>query len=210
MRLLVENLQLIRNERRLFAGLNFALHGGDSLVLTGPNGVGKSSLLRALPGLLPLSAGKISFQLRPDPEAAVEASLAENCHFLGMTDGLKSALTAAENLNFWSKMLTAGSAAEATWPKAALARLNLATLEHTPVAYLSAGQRRRVALARLLIADKSVWLLDEPTNALDTASQVIFGDMCVAHLDAGGMIIAASHLDLALPKARILNLDPKA
>ena len=208
MRLLVENLQLIRNERRLFAGLNFALYSGDALVLSGANGAGKSSLLRALPGLLPLSHGKISFQLSSTAETPVEASLAENCHFLGMTDGLKPALTAGENLMFWGRMLAAGSSAQTIAAKIALARLNLATLEHTPVAYLSAGQRRRVALARLLSVERPVWLLDEPTNALDSASQTLFRDVCMSHLDTGGMIIAASHLDLALPKARTLSLDP--
>ena len=207
MRLLVENLQLIRNERRLFDGLNFALHDGDSLVLTGANGTGKSSLLRALAGLLALSGGEISFYLDAAAANPGEASLAEHCHFLGMADGLKSALTAAENLMFWGKMLAAGGSAEATAPKTALAQLNLEGLQHTPVAFLSAGQRRRVALARLLIIKRPIWLLDEPTNALDSASQTLFSQLCASHLATGGIVIAASHLDLALPNARSLNLD---
>ena len=207
MRLLVENLQLIRNERRLFDGLNFALHDGDSLVLTGANGTGKSSLLRALAGLLGLSGGGISFYLDAAATNPGEASLAEHCHFLGMADGLKSALTAAENLMFWGKMLAAGGSAEATAPKTALAQLNLEGLQHTPVAFLSAGQRRRVALARLLIIKRPIWLLDEPTNALDSASQTLFSQLCASHLAVGGIVIAASHLDLALPNARSLNLD---
>lgn len=194
MRLLVENLQLIRNERQLFKGLNFELTGGESLLLTGPNGSGKSSLLRTLLGLLNPQQGGITLE-------GAEGTLAENAHFLGMTDGLKAALTAGENLTFWAAMLGGGVSA-----KEALAKLNLAHLEHTPAAYLSAGQRRRVALSRLMVAHRPLWLLDEPTNALDTATLALFATLCRTHLESGGIIIAATHVEMDLANAKTLQI----
>ncbi len=199
LRLLVENLHLIRNERSLFQSLSFSLGAGDALVLAGANGAGKSSLLRALLGLLPLAHGSITLTGRDTP-------LVENAHLLGTADGLKAALSAGENLTFWSRVLRADDGSPLVSPAQALAQVNLAALEHTPVAYLSAGQRRRVALARLLMVERPVWLLDEPVNALDAASQLRFAEICQEHRRAGGMIIAASHVDLGLSDATTLTL----
>lgn len=196
MRLTVDNLQLIRNERQLFKGLSFELSGGEALLLTGANGSGKSSLLRALLGLLATQQGSITLE-------GAEGTIAENAHFLGTNDGLKPALTAGENLNFWAAALGGTSS-----PAYALAKLNLAKLEHTPVAYLSAGQRRRVALSRLAIAHRRVWLLDEPTNALDLATQSLLAALCQAHLETGGLIIAATHVEMSLPNAK--SIEPGA
>jgi heme exporter protein A len=200
LRLIAENLELIRNERQLFSGLNFSLGSGEALLLTGPNGSGKSSLLRALLGFLPFTTGKLSL------EGPNDRTLAETAHYLGHSNGLKSALTAGENLDFWAKMLqleVENSQKAKISPKEALAALKLAHIEHVPVAYLSAGQRRRVALARLLVATRPLWLLDEPTTALDSATVLLFADLCKSHLAQGGMILAATHLDMGLEARRI-------
>ena len=194
MRLIAENLVLVRNERRLLNGVNFTLERGGALVLAGPNGAGKSSLLRALLGFLPFEQGQVRL------EGAADAPLIEHAHYVGHADGLKQALTAGENLEFWVSML--GRSAISV--RAALQLLRLAHVEHLPVGYLSAGQRRRVALARLLVAQRPLWLLDEPTTALDVATQAIFARICAEHLSEGGLILAATHMDLGFDAPRLL------
>ena len=196
MRLIVQNLACRRSGRRIFSGLSFALGPGEALMVTGRNGAGKSSLLAMLAGRLKPDAGTIR------GEAIGEASLPECLHVVGHRDGLKSALTAQENLDFARDLLgdAALSACEA------LAALGLPHVARLPVGYLSAGQRRRVALARLLVCRRPLWLLDEPTAALDLASQEVLAAMMARHRAEGGLVVAATHQALGLEDARELRI----
>jgi heme exporter protein A len=183
-------------------GLSFGLGPGEALIVTGPNGAGKSTLLRALAGLLPLAAGRISIEGTNESLPCREVA-----HYVGHADGNKASLTPAENLAFWAAMLAPRQGrGSALRPAEALASAALARLADVPVSVLSAGQRRRVALARLLVAERPIWLLDEPMTALDTASQARLGDQMRGHLSRGGMIVAAAHGALDLPDARHLQL----
>ena len=198
MRLIVENLACRRSGRRIFSGLSFALAPGEALMVTGRNGAGKSSLLAMLAGRLKPDAGTIR------GEEIGEAALPERLHVVGHRDGLKSALTAQENLDFARDLL--GDAA--LGPREALAALGLPHVAQLPVGYLSAGQRRRVALARLLVCRRPLWLLDEPTAALDLASQEVLAAMMARHRAEGGLVVAATHQALGLEDARELRIGP--
>jgi heme exporter protein A len=199
MRLRGWDLGIERGGRRVIGGLSFEAPEGSTLIVTGPNGAGKTSLLRALAGFLPIEAG--GFELDGgEPERTV----GEQAHYLGHADGVKSALTAGENLAFAAAMLGGDSSREAQL--AALAALGLSHVIDFPARLLSAGQRRRVALARLLVADRPLWLLDEPTTALDAAAQGAFAAIMQAYLQIGGIIVAAAHAPLGLDGARELRL----
>ena len=200
MHLLAANLAIDRGGRRVVAGVSFELRAGQMLQVTGPNGAGKSTLLRALAGLLPLAGGTIACD-----GLAADEPLGSRAHYLGHQDALKGALTARENLAFWATQLGGGGLS----PEAALARLALPQVADYPVAYLSAGQKRRVALARLLVARRELWLLDEPTTALDVAAQALFADILREHLAGGGLAIAATHAPLGVAGARSLQLGPR-
>ena len=195
LRLVVEGLACARGGRPVFAGISFTLEAGEALVVTGPNGAGKSTLLRCLAGLLPRLAGDIVFgglDDRPRGEAA---------HYLGHLDALKGALTVHETLAFWRRLYGgAGDIGEA------LEAVGLEDIEDVPAGYLSAGQRRRVALARLIVAPRPVWLLDEPTSALDEAAQVRLGDLMAMQRARGGVVVAATHAALPLDDAQALRL----
>ena len=195
----VRALCLARGGRRVVEGVTFSLGQGEALLVTGPNGAGKSTLLRALAGLLAPASGEVVFTGAglPPEEGHVYA------HYAGHAEGLKNALTARENLAFWADML---GAAGGLAPEAALGRFALAQVADLPVGWLSAGQKRRVALARLLVAPRPVWLLDEPATALDAAAQAHFSGLMQEHLAAGGLIVAATHAPLGLAGARELRL----
>jgi heme exporter protein A len=199
MRLSAWDLTIERGGRRLFAGLSFAVDQGAALVVTGPNGAGKSSLLRALCGFLPLEAGGFTLE-----GGDAERTVGEQAHYLGHADGVKGALTAGENLAFAAAMLGGRSSREAQ--RDALARVGLAHVIDFPARLLSAGQRRRVALARLLIADRPLWLLDEPATALDAAAQAALAAIMQGRLRGGGIIVAAAHAPLGLEGAQELRL----
>jgi len=190
MQLSASKLTVERGGRIVFSDLSFTLETGGSLTVTGPNGAGKSTLLRALAGFLPLAGGTLS--LTP----ASDETLAEQAHYVGHADALKSVLTVTENLEFLGPMLDAGHGGMAV--EKALAAFGLSHVAGLPSAYLSAGQRRRVALARLLVVKRPVWLLDEPLTALDAASQDLMVEIMAAHLAQGGMIVAATHARLGL------------
>jgi heme exporter protein A len=195
-------LRVDRGGRAIVRDVDFELRAGEALLVLGRNGAGKSTLLRALAGLLPLRGGAIRFN------GAGDAPLAEHAHYIGHSDGLKSALTALDNLDFWSRMLATPSAfARPLSPLQALQKVGLARIGDFPVGYLSAGQKRRVALARLFVAPRPVWLLDEPATALDVGSQRVFAQSMAEHRADGGLIIAATHAPLGLVDAAELRLD---
>ncbi|HEY8067010.1 MAG TPA: heme ABC exporter ATP-binding protein CcmA [Methylosinus sp.] len=204
LRLRVEALAVARGGRRVLFGLGFSLSAGEALIVTGRNGAGKSTLLRALAGLLPRLAGRVEIDGAP---AGEEASL---LHYLAHADGLKAPLTARENLDFWAQFLGGEPDRRSLEPGEALERVGLAHLAQTQVAMLSAGQKRRIALARLLVAFRPLWLLDEPTSALDAASRARLARLMTEHRALGGMIIAATHEPLGLEDARELALGANA
>ncbi len=186
-------LSVERGGRAIFADLGFRLAAGEALVVSGANGAGKSTLLKAIAGLLPLAQGRITVS------PASEARLAELCHYVGHADAVKPSLTALENLSFLAALLATGAARPGLAEvEDALARLGLGEVADLPCAYLSAGQKRRVALARLIVVGRPLWLLDEPLTALDAAAQIIALDIMAAHLAEGGLIVAATHAALPI------------
>ena len=187
MRLVAADLACTRSGRPIFSGMTFSVAAGEAMVLTGRNGAGKSSLLLMLAGLLEPAGGRIA--LEPDDG---ERTVPEQSHYLGHRDALKPGLTPRETLAFWQGLLGAPRAGI----EAALERMGLGHAIDLPCAYLSAGQRRRLAIARLLASWRPLWLLDEPTSALDAASQELFDTIVEEHLAAGGLVIAATHMPL--------------
>jgi len=196
MRLLAESIACQRGGREVFTGLSFAVDKGEALLVTGRNGAGKSSLLRVIAGLVRLAAGRIAFQ-----GGDTESSIAEQAHYVGHQDPVKGALSVAENLAFWSSYL--GGRPN---PRAGLKAVDLDSLADLPAAYLSAGQRRRLSIARLVAVKRPLWLLDEPTAALDAQAQEALGELMRKHLRSGGLIVAASHGPIGIPGARQLRL----
>jgi heme exporter protein A len=201
MRLAGSGLTCVRGGREVFAALDFAVDGGEALAVTGRNGAGKSSLLRLIAGLLVPVGGSIRLE-----DGDSDRLLAEQCHFLGHRDGLKPSLTVKENLDFWREFLGGARGLDVT---ASLDALQIAHLAGLPASYLSAGQRRRLALARLIAVQRPVWLLDEPTSALDTNAQSLLAALMAGHLQGGGLIVAATHDALGVP-ARELRIGAAA
>jgi heme exporter protein A len=187
----------------LATGIGFALAAGEALAVTGPNGAGKSTLLRVLAGLLAPAEGQIALG-----GEGVDTVARVNVHYLGHADALKPSLTVAENLDFWASALKTGRRGPPA--REALARLTLAHAADLPAGYLSAGQRRRVALARLLVAPRPVWLLDEPATALDAAAQMQLARIMAEHLGSNGIIVAATHAPLRLAASRELRMGGEA
>jgi len=198
------SLTCVRGERRVFQGLDFALPAGGALVLTGANGSGKSSLLRVMAGLLHPAAGGLLWAGRPVAEDA-EAHRAR-LHYLGHLDAVKPVLTLAENLAFWAR-LRAAAGGGGLRIEAALAAFDLTALAEVPGRRLSAGQRRRLALARLIAAPAELWLLDEPTVGLDRASLGRLAAALAEHRAGGGRVVAATHAPIELPGAEMLSLE---
>ena len=205
MRLVAENVSVARGGQVFFSGISFSLAAGEALVVSGPNGVGKSTLLRVLAGLLLDSEGSVTL------EGGDYEQVAEACHYLGHRNGMKHALSVGENLAFWQRFMHSENG-RAPSPDIAHATeaVGLAGLEHLPFGYLSAGQQRRMAMARLLLFWRPVWILDEPTAALDAGSIEIFAGLVSRHLDDGGLVVAATHQPLGLKAPRSLVLQPNA
>ena len=192
-----EGLAAFRGERLVFRDVGFSLQAGGALILTGPNGSGKSTLLRLLAGLLRPAAGMLRWN---GEDAFLDLPThARRIAYVGHLDAIKPGLTARENLAFAAR-LSGGSADHA------LAALGLEALAELPARMLSAGQRRRLALSRLTLAQPALWLLDEPTVGLDSQSVARFGHVMDAHRAGGGLVVAATHLPLPLGAARELAL----
>lgn len=189
MRLSGRDVRCVRGGREVFSGLNFEASAGEALAVTGSNGSGKTSLLRLIAGLLTISGGSIGLE-----GGEAELTLPEQAHYLGHRDALKPALSVTENLAFWRDFL----GGEASDVGTSLSTVGLDHAVHLPAAYLSAGQRRRLSIARLLAVRRPVWLLDEPTNALDAAGQSMFAALMGDHLARGGLIVAATHAPLGI------------
>ena len=201
-RVVIEDLAVVRGERRLFEGLNLSLAAGEAVALTGPNGAGKTSLLRAVAGLIRPERGSITFHGEAGPLDADEAR-SSSLHLLGHQDGLKTGRTAGEEFAFWGRWTGATRMAEA------IATFDLGPLLPLEVRKLSAGQRRRLTLARLAASPRTLWLLDEPMAPLDAARRAQFGAAMGEHLAAGGMILAAVHDPLPVA-ARNLSIGAGA
>jgi heme exporter protein A len=189
-----------RGERWLFDGLDLALGPGEVLVVTGPNGTGKTTLLRILAGLLSAAEGAVCW----DPPPA-EGRVA--LHYLGHQNSVKGALTVAQNLAFWQRLAGANDGVAAA---AAQAMFGLEDLVDLPARVLSAGQQRRLALSRLVAIPAPLWLLDEPTTALDAGSVAAFARAVAAHREKGGMAILATHQDLGFEPTFRLDMGASA
>ena len=196
MQLSGRGVSCVRGGREVFSGLDFEAGSGEAVAVVGRNGSGKTSLLRLIAGLLIPAGGTIALA-----GGDAELTLPEQCHYLGHRDALKPALSVHENLAFWRDFLggAAGDLGQC------LSAVGLAHATHLPAAYLSAGQRRRLSIARLLVVRRPVWLLDEPTSALDAAGQELFVGVMRDHLAGGGIIVAATHLPLGI-NARELRM----
>ncbi|WP_367198677.1 heme ABC exporter ATP-binding protein CcmA [Amorphus sp. 3PC139-8] len=189
----MRDLTVDRGGRRVLDGLSLDVAAGEGLAVTGQNGTGKSTLLRVLAGLLKPTGGELTF-VGADPERSIGAF----SHYVGHLDAVKSQETVSETMAFWATWL--GGAADIDAIEDALVPLELDHLIELPTAFLSAGQKRRLALSRLNVARRPIWLLDEPTSALDVASEGRFAAMMDAHLDAGGLIVAATHAPLGVSR----------
>ncbi len=200
MKLIVENLCLARAGKLIVSALSIDVEAGEALIVTGGNGTGKSTTLRGISGLLPLEDGTIS--LFDETGKQFENPVREYCHYLGHQNGMKSALTVRENLEFWQNFM--GDAHLSI--DEALDELELKHTLDLPFSYLSAGQKRRVALARLLVSDRPLWILDEPTAGLDAQSVALFSNLAGAFLNDGGILIVATHLPLGLERTKTLNM----
>ena len=199
--LVVDNLSQRYGDLVLFTHLSFRVAAGRALVVTGENGSGKSTLLRTIAGLMAPDAGAVRLEGGAD-----EATIAEQCHHVSFLNATKPELTATENLALWRDILGEGEGAVSI--AEALDRLGLSDFANSRVEILSTGLRRRVALARVLVAHRPLWLLDEPTAALDQASCGLVAEMIEAHLKAGGLAVIATHLDLGIEGLDTLDLTP--
>ncbi len=195
-------IEVERGGRLALSAPGFEVGAGQAGVLRGPNGAGKSTLLRALAGLLPMAAGDArldGLSMKADREEFM-AKVA----YAGHLDAVKPAMSVRENLASWAALYESAPAGV----DPALAAFNLTAIADTPAAYCSAGQKRRLGLSRLLVMDRSVWLLDEPTVSLDTASVALFAEAVSTHCAAGGVALAATHIEIGLPEGPRIDLAP--
>lgn len=206
MELVVEELSCVRGGRRVFAEARFTIGAGRLAVLTGPNGSGKSTLLRTIAGLLPAERGDARFgaaSLRDDREG-----YQEQVAYVGHLDGVKPSLTVRENMRSWARVAgaSAGALLEARID-AALRQFKLEGLDRAPASACSAGQKRRLGLTRLVLTPKPLWLLDEPTVALDAAANAALGELIAEHRAGGGVTLAATHAPLSIAPDDTLSMN---
>jgi len=199
--LVVEALCVERGRRLVLENVAFTLASGESLRVTGRNGAGKSTLLRALAGLLPRRSGRIRLGAVEGEDASAAT------HYLAHADGLRGVLTALENLQFWRALLSGPGGGDGLSPLEALTHVGLAPLAEAPVGVLSAGQKRRVALARLFVARRPLWLLDEPLTGLDSRARDHFAQAMRQHCEEGGIVVVSTHDPLGFETTRTLDLD---
>jgi heme exporter protein A len=199
MRLSGNGLMVERGERVIFSGLNFGAAAGELVALTGPNGAGKTTLLRLIAGLIRPQAGTVELEGGDE-----DRTIGQQAHMIGHQHGIKPALTVEENLRFWKDFLGGETV------QGALEGLGLEAFRDFPAGVLSAGQRRRLSLARLLVAQRPIWLLDEPTTGLDQRSLLLLCEHMRGHLQEGGIIIAATHGALGLEPAAVIALGEAA
>jgi heme exporter protein A len=198
--LTAEKLACARGERRIFSGLDFQVAAGEVLVVEGANGAGKTSLLRLIAGFLTPASGSVTFHL----EAGAVRDGEERGHhvgWLGHQDGIKPQMNAGEQLEFFARLYGAKDAVAPV-----LERVGLARQREFPCRYLSAGQKKRLGLARLMLSGRPLWLLDEPFAALDSAGRALAADLMRGHCATGGIVVAATHDPLGLD-ARLLRLE---
>jgi heme exporter protein A len=198
MRLSAVDLACHRGGREVFSGIGFGVAAGQALAVTGRNGAGKSSLLRLVAGFIRPAGGRLWLQ-----GGDSELSIAEQAHYLGHQDAVKPSLSVAENLRFWVAFFDGG----AVKVENALESVGLGGIAALPAAYLSAGQRRRLSIARLLAVKRPIWLLDEPASTLDAAGKDRLTGFMQSHLADGGLILAATHGALGLSATQELSLD---
>ncbi len=197
-RLAFDNVACLRGDRLLFEGLSFALGPGEAALVTGPNGAGKSSLLRLIAGLVPKTSGRLVLEGGDE-----DRPFAEQVHYAGHADALKPSLTARETLAFWRSVY----GEPRLMPDEALEELGIGHLADLPAAYFSAGQKRRLALARLFVSSRPIWLLDEPTSALDSDGEARLTAAIAEHRSRGGLVVLATHQPVDVPEAATLRLD---
>ncbi|MCF6344446.1 MAG: heme ABC exporter ATP-binding protein CcmA [Devosiaceae bacterium] len=210
----MSKLSLIRSERLILSDVNFNIKSGNAIFLRGDNGVGKTSLLMAIAGYLHIGAGEIAWELDNDNEE--ENSLIDNLHFIAHQNAIKPTLSLKDNLMFWCNLYggeqmagVSGTGAErptATSIKDALKIVGLSHAIDFEAGLLSAGQKKRLSLARLLVANRALWLLDEPTSSLDREGDKLVANLIDNHLERGGIAIIATHLDLNIKNAKTLIL----
>ena len=198
LRFVVKNLSQGYGDLLLFSNLSFTVGSGAAMVVTGDNGTGKSTLLRTLAGLSPPMAGTVRLE-----GGAVDATIAEQCHLVGPLNAIKLELTIRENLSAWADVLGPGEGASVD---EALEQFGLDRFADMRAEVLSTGWRRRLALARVLVAERPLWLLDEPTAALDVAASRMVADMIRDHLAVGGLAVIATHLDLGIDGVQTMEL----
>lgn len=211
MKLSAERVSLERGGRIVVDDLSFDVVGGEALIVTGPNGAGKTTLIRAIAGFIAPAGGRIALIETQDTagDATESPPIGERAHVVGHLNGIKPTLTVAENLAFSAGYL-APQEATPEQVAAALDRLGLGRLAGIPAGLLSAGQKRRLGLARLVAAKRPLWLLDEPTVSLDVASTRLVAGMIDEHVGSGGIAVVVTHVPLGLAAARELELLPVA
>lgn len=203
MALNIEKISLKRGNRLLIKDLSFSLKKGESLLVTGPNGVGKTTLIRSIAGFLDPEKGKISYQAEAKTtNEEDEETRREHIHYIGHKNGIRTSLTVLENLEFWKSFF-----ASETNLKEIIKTYYLESLINIPAGYLSAGQKRRLGLARLSIVKRAIWLLDEPTVSLDEMSANIVATAASNHLKNGGILVAATHIPLEIPFTQHIQLS---
>lgn len=201
MELVADNLSCRRGGRTVFRDLSFRISAGEAVLLRGPNGAGKSTLLRVIAGMLPPRTGDV--RIGDASLGQDRSAIQEQIAYAGHLDAVKPALSVRQNLALWAGIFGAGEAGLDT----ELERFDLARIADRPVSQCSAGQKRRLGLARLPVIKRPVWLLDEPTVSLDTSASALVADLIRDHCAGGGIALAATHIDLGLAGTRVLELQ---